>query len=204
MALQGDLLRDRLRETFGTDSQEVVAQRLNMSQGNISKMLSGSQLPALETIYHIAKDYGVSVDWLLGLSECKTHEDYSQTISYATVIKSICLLLNQHTIEINASQAPYETDITFKDSLLSHLIDKCEKLNDADPEQLQYWLEHKLPQFSGLPFLPLKAWRDNEVERVSSNAVTDASWIEVYNKAKTHLESTEEFMKLYNTGGFGL
>ena len=59
MAIQSEVFRARLRETFGTEPQETTAQKLNMSQGNISKILSGNQQPALETVYHIAKEYDV-------------------------------------------------------------------------------------------------------------------------------------------------
>lgn len=71
MALRMDILRDRLRETFGEDRQDTVAENLNMSQGNVSKILSGSQQPTLETIFHIAEAYNVSTDWLLGISKQK-------------------------------------------------------------------------------------------------------------------------------------
>ena len=67
MIVDSEVLKTRLREAFGSDSQETVGKKLNMSQGNISKLLSGSQQPTMDTIYSIAKIYGVSVDWLLGL-----------------------------------------------------------------------------------------------------------------------------------------
>ena len=69
MALNMDILRKRLREAFGSDSQETVGKKLNMTQGNVSKLLSGSQQPTLETIFHISEAYEVSADWLLGLSD---------------------------------------------------------------------------------------------------------------------------------------
>lgn len=47
MPLSSDIIRERLRMTFGSELQEVVAGKLNMSQGNVSKLLSGSQMPAL-------------------------------------------------------------------------------------------------------------------------------------------------------------
>ena len=71
MALAIDVIKARLKEAFGQDSQETVGKKLNMTQGNVSKLLSGSQQPTLETIYHVSEIYGVSVDWLLGLSDKK-------------------------------------------------------------------------------------------------------------------------------------
>ena len=64
MALPMYVIKERLRETFGTDSQTEVGRKLDMTQGNVSKLLAGQQ-PAIDTIYRIAEVYGVSVDWLL-------------------------------------------------------------------------------------------------------------------------------------------
>lgn len=64
-------LPKRLAETFGDETQEVTSKRLMITQGNISKWLTGQQTPTTETLYQIAKIYTVSVDWLLGLSEVK-------------------------------------------------------------------------------------------------------------------------------------
>lgn len=185
MALPGELLRDRMREAFGTDSQEIIGQKLNMSQGNVSKMLSGVQQPALETIYHIAKKYDVSVDWLLGLSQVKTTGAKNQELSYVSMAKIISLLLQCDTVDINANNAPNDTRVMFMDPLLSHLLDKCKRLYEADPELLQDWLEKKLPLFAGLSFLPEEAWESDAARDMDFvDLMTDAEWIEAYNLVK--------------------
>ena len=48
MAINSEVLKERLRDTFGTDSQETVGNKLSMTQGNVSKLLSGTQQPTLE------------------------------------------------------------------------------------------------------------------------------------------------------------
>lgn len=70
MTMDMQVLKERLRVAFGDDSQETIAKKLNMTQGNISKILKGQQ-PSLDTIYQVSKIYEVSVDWLLGISEKK-------------------------------------------------------------------------------------------------------------------------------------
>lgn len=82
IALNMDVLRERLRETFGGELQDTVAKNLNMAQGNVSKLLSGSQQPTLETIFHIAEVYNVSTDWLLGISERKRSVKTPGAVSY--------------------------------------------------------------------------------------------------------------------------
>lgn len=72
MGVDRKLLLMRLKEVFGDELQDSIASTLKMSQGNVSKMLTGSQMPTVDTVAMIANSYKVSVDWLLGLSEIKS------------------------------------------------------------------------------------------------------------------------------------
>lgn len=67
--METQIIKKRLKEAFGEDVQKTVAAKLHMSQSTISKMLSGVQLPTAEVLENVSKSYGVSVDWLLGLSD---------------------------------------------------------------------------------------------------------------------------------------
>ena len=58
-----DSIKERLREAFGSDSQETIGKNLNMTQGNVSKLLSGAQQPTVDTLLRIANVYDVSIDW---------------------------------------------------------------------------------------------------------------------------------------------
>lgn len=60
-----------------------------MTQGNINKLLSGSQQLTLETVYHIAETYRVSVDRLLGISDKKNADKTSGKVTYAAAVKAI-------------------------------------------------------------------------------------------------------------------
>lgn len=65
------IIGERLSELFMGETQEQVARKLNTTQGNISKWINGQYVPPTETIYVISKRYGVSVDWILGVSNKK-------------------------------------------------------------------------------------------------------------------------------------
>ena len=108
MIVDSEVLKTRLREAFGSDSQETVGKKLNMSQGNISKLLSGSQQPTMDTIYSIAKIYGVSVDWLLGLSNKKSITHYSTETTYASAIKTLLDLKKEIFANSKVALAIYE------------------------------------------------------------------------------------------------
>ncbi|MDE5931663.1 MAG: helix-turn-helix domain-containing protein [Lachnospiraceae bacterium] len=55
MAFNIEIMKERLGELFKNESQEAVGKKLNMTQGNVSKLLTGKQQPTVETIFQIAK-----------------------------------------------------------------------------------------------------------------------------------------------------
>ena len=66
-----DIIKVRLAELFEKETQEITAGRLQTTQSNISKWLSGAQLITTDNLYRIAKTYNVSIDWLLGISDVR-------------------------------------------------------------------------------------------------------------------------------------
>ena len=59
MTFDMEVIKERLREVFKNDSQKDVGKKLNMTQGNVSKLLTGKQQPTIGTIFLIAKKYDV-------------------------------------------------------------------------------------------------------------------------------------------------
>ena len=60
----------KLREEHGL-SQEGLGLRLNVSQSTVSAYEVGERTPDLETLIAIAQFFGVSLDYLVGLSDMK-------------------------------------------------------------------------------------------------------------------------------------
>ena len=60
----------KLREEQGL-SQEGLGLRLNVSQSTVSAYEVGERTPDLETLIAIAQFFGVSLDYLVGLSDMK-------------------------------------------------------------------------------------------------------------------------------------
>ena len=52
-------------------NQEGLAQKLNVSQSTISAYETGERTPDLEILIKLAKFFGVSIDYLVGISESK-------------------------------------------------------------------------------------------------------------------------------------
>lgn len=90
MAFNIEITKARLCELFKNESQEAVGKKLNMTQGNVSKLLTGKQQPTVETIFQIAKEYNVSTDWLLGLTE--ETKIAKQDMSYGDILKMFSIL----------------------------------------------------------------------------------------------------------------
>ena len=150
--LNKEILSSRLREAFGDDSQETVGKNLNMTQGNVSKLLSGSQHPTLETIFHIAKAYNVSVDWLLGISENKRSIKTSNAVAYVSVVESLISLCQHGTAAITDEHSNGMV-IKVTDPLIKFLVKKSLALSRADTELYQSWKETKLALFDDKPLI---------------------------------------------------
>ena len=182
MAINSDVLKERLKETFGTESQETVGKKLNMTQGNISKLLSGSQQPTLETVFHVAQTYGVSVDWLLGLSNKKHIVNYSPGITYTSAVKTLLeLKKNGTTMEYN--EANNCVNIQIGDALLNGLMKKAITLMDTDREVFHSWVENKLSLFEDKPILLQYVWMNQPAYLFVSQAAPMSAWLEAYEKA---------------------
>ncbi len=91
----------RLSEAFGNDTQEVTARKLNTTQGNVSKWITGQQMPTSDFLIEIAKAYDVSIDWLLGLSEVKDVDGVSlEKLTYEQAARVIDYLIKMGTVEV--------------------------------------------------------------------------------------------------------
>lgn len=99
--MDGDILKNRLSETFKGDTQDVVARKLNTTQGNVSKWISGQQVPTTENLLLISEAYNVSIDWLLGRSEEKEIDGVAlNKLSYEQVARIIDRLFDLGSIEM--------------------------------------------------------------------------------------------------------
>ena len=115
MAFNIEITKERLSELFKSESQEAVGKKLNMTQGNVSKLLTGKQQPTVETIFQIAKEYKVSTDWLLGLTEEK--KIAKQDMSYGDILKMFSILvepIKEKDIFVTLIKRPIENYIKKK------------------------------------------------------------------------------------------
>lgn len=181
MTMDMQVLKERLREAFGNDSQETIAKKLNMTQGNISKILKGQQ-PSLDTIYHVSKIYDVSVDWLLGLSEKKSVVKYCDGVTYATATETMLDMKMKGVISEEEKGGKIRFEI--RDPLLKMLYKKGTALSKVDRELYVNWRKEKLAMFGDRQLLLDVAWQNPSVDFLAGEASTEVHWLEVYGNAK--------------------
>lgn len=66
---------ERLKELRGCESQKSFAAMLKLNQQTYQRYESGAREPDLETIHRIGVSCGVSIDWLLGLSDARDRRE---------------------------------------------------------------------------------------------------------------------------------
>ncbi len=192
MTLDMEVLKQRLREILGNDSQEKVGKKLNMTQGNVSKILSGAQQPTLESIYQIAGIYDVSVDWLLGLSDKKSIAKSGDETTYETVVKSILDIIHHRTAEIDFSNNGVFS-IKIEDPLANALTRKGKGLADADWDSYLQWRNTRLSMFESKPLLYNAGWKNSKYLLFVGQASSESQWLKVYDEA---LEQQEIFFDM--------
>ena len=168
MAYDKKAIAERLKEIMN-DSQDTIASKLNMTQGNVSKLLSGTQLPTTDTLYRISEVYGVSTDWILGLSE-KKHIATSE-VTYADVLKEFISLAskgiiwpylnNAITVTGKDLELPEVTGFAVTDELIQSILYDWKRSVSTGSDIYEIWLDKRLKEYSEIPYIP---WSDKVKE----------------------------------------
>lgn len=195
MALDGNVIKERLEEIFNGESQQTVADKLNMTQGSISKLLTGKQVPTLETLYHIANIYGVSVDWIIGLSERRETSKVTEfeTASYSDVVEALTQLVYIDGAEILDDESS-EFILRINDPLAKALLKKSIMLVKMDMELYKNWNYNKLPLFDDRELIEEMIWDDGTISVQARENLSETAWLQVHDKARAR---RAEYMWLF-------
>ena len=155
-----NLVAERLKEVL-TDSQEVTAKKLGMTQGNVSKLLSGTQQPTIDTVYRISEEYGVSADWILGLSNIK--QIPNNGMSYGDILKEFIKLgengivwpypNNMISVDGTNPELPQVTSFGIADEILQSILYEWKKMIAMEPDIYELWVEKRLREYSDIPYI---------------------------------------------------
>ena len=183
MALITESIKDRLREAFGADSQETIGKKLNMTQGNVSKLLSGTQQPTIDTLYRIATTYDVSIDWLMGLSDRKKCIKPDSNVTYGLAVEVLQNLI-QSGSKLVDDEKQNQMEIKIEDPIIVKLLRKCRTLSKADWDLFKEWKNTKLSLFDDKPVRWTHTFKNNNVEFLAGEATSESNLLEVYEEAK--------------------
>ena len=139
---------ERFKEISDNETQAAIAKRLNSSQPTISKMLNGTP-PSESTLIAISKSYGVSIDWLLGISSVKepAYSKSNDTYSYFEIIKLFDYLLASDFITITLDSDDLYLD-GVGDETLKELLEQRIHLNSLDETTRKAWLNQIKTHYS--------------------------------------------------------
>lgn len=203
-----------LTEVFQGETQEVTARKLNTTQGNVSKWVSGSQVPTSDMLCEISKAYKVSVDWILGISPQKEIDGVVlEKLTYEQITRIMDMLFQNKNFSIpnladlapneveyeedeNGENVPitpppqYDSDyIKVNDRLLSYLLRRRYKIQLTGEDMLDMWKENKLPNFMGLKLLKYDGSVEETIDTRSWSSFGDAEWVELIKELSTLTEA---------------
>lgn len=144
---ESDITIKRILELKGNDSQEVFANKIHMSQANMSKMLNGMP-PSASTLIAIATEYDVSVDWLLGLSDRKSIVNIpsAENMTYADALAVLDKLLEEKSIEDNGRNN--HCIMYINDKVLIYLMESRYKVSTLDEKLRRFWYKSIAERFA--------------------------------------------------------
>lgn len=156
---------ERIKELKGNDSQEVFAQKTNMTQSNVSKLLGGTP-PSASTLIAISRTYDVSVDWLLGLSDRKSNKKFPDldNITYADALAVFDRLIENESILTNVMADP--SMFRSLDGVLNYLLESRLTVENVDIETRRYWYKTTAEQFSDYKII---RWRKEYDELIKDS-----------------------------------
>lgn len=103
-----------LRETKGLNQRELAA-KIDVSNGSISYYEKCQRLPDIETAYKLSEFFGVSSDYLLGLSDVKSKDTNIQaTCNYTGLNQEAIQCLHKRTQSLN-NNSQLKNNVTIND-----------------------------------------------------------------------------------------
>lgn len=189
MALNRNIMRTRLREVFGDDTQETIAKKLNTTQGNISKILNGRNEPTTDIICEIAEKYHVSIDYLMGLSDQKHIAHRQDAATYQQITECLTDLLLYGDAHYKTLDGKHT--VTINDPILTFLLKKSIMLARTDHDLYNVWRNTKLSSFEDKPVLSSIVWRDNGLSIYMMDIETESEYLDAYKAAAEIQEKFE-------------
>lgn len=193
-----EILKKRLKEAFGDETEDTVAVKIFTTQGNVSKWLNGKGTPSISSLKEISRAYKVSVDWLLGISNEKEIDGIAiEKLTYEQAALFIDKMIELGIVEIpdleqvardvrsdkDYSHNPrYDSDyIKINDRLLSYMLRRRYKVYDIGEDFVDLWKDNSLPVFRGLRLLKYSKETEKLMDSQNWTSFKDGDWVALVN-----------------------
>lgn len=192
-----DIICARLKELFKNESQYDTAEKLNMSQGNLNKIINGKQLPQADTLDLISKKYHVSVDWILGIKDSQEIDSVNtDNLDYAQIIMILDKLITMNTISLENEKASDASDhYKIEDPTISYLLRLRMKLLGVDDTLYEDWKEKHLAAYKQAGLCECDEEMKNFYGSLQTSKFKEGDWsskiIEFYHKKKNEGEGKD-------------
>lgn len=146
------IFAERLKELKGSLSNKQLGNLLGLSAATIGYYVTGERLPDIEIAAKIALHFGVSADWLLGLSDYKrkaleqtTAEELHLSEDVASLLLKDCgglsrdlncLLLNREFRKLIENIQMYAAAVKAEE-IVDDIREECEEQDDYDLEEME-------------------------------------------------------------------
>lgn len=154
--MRDGIVAQRIKEIMGNLTQAEFAAQVNSTQTTISKVLAGT-MPSTSLLVSIATRYGVSIDWMLGLSDSKYVSGAStETLLYSDVVPVLAGLLDRGSVVYRTESKKENIVVSqdgnivtneytlylleVKDAILKDCISFASHTNRVDNDTYSYWL----------------------------------------------------------------
>ena len=155
--MSNGIIAQRIKEIMGDLTQAEFATKVSSTQTTISKVLAGA-MPSSALLESIARQFGVSVDWMLGLSDNKYISGAStETLLYSDVVPVLAGLLDRGSVtyrtETKKENIVVSEDgnvvtneytlylLEIRDAILKDCISLASHTNRVDKDTYSYWLK---------------------------------------------------------------
>ena len=146
------IVATRIDELRGIESQQTMADKIQSNQGYISKLINGSAEPSVSTLIALAKAYGVSTDWILGLTDNPTNSiQPDDDLSYSQAFVVLANLYEHGAFTVKAEEEQFEMygeinrfkleDFHMIDPVLNELLAQITINRGTDISIFNQWVE---------------------------------------------------------------
>lgn len=144
-----EVISDRLGTLFDGKNESEIGIKIGVDRTTVSSYLHGRTVPSADTLRLIAKEFNVSVDWIMGLKDSReilSGASNYDSFDYLQVLALAKDLLDNGSISIDKSEIEVDDfHVKIHDPIILYLIGRLLTIKEVGLEDFYpNWFETKL------------------------------------------------------------